>query len=119
MAKPLKDKRSKKKKIDSDKVPSLLKEIANDLLVKHWFVSLLVVIAVASSMHLANTSHDVRRAVANSQQLREERQKLEIEWQTLRLEMTSLSEADRISRLAKKQLKMIEVTVENEKIITL
>jgi len=109
----------KKEKLANSKPPSLLTEIAGDLFTRHWFVSLLVIMAVASAMHLANTSHDVRRAVAESQQHREQRQQQEIEWQTLRLEMSSLSEADRISRLAKKQLKMIEVNTKNEKIITL
>ena len=111
--------KKKKAKLANSNSPSLLKEIAGDLFVRHWFVSLLVIIAVVSAMHLASTSHDVRRAVAESQQHREQRQQQEIKWQTLRLEMSSLSEADRISRLARKQLKMIEVNTKNEKIITL
>ncbi len=111
--------KKKSRKTTTNKPPSLLKEITQDLLVRHWFVSLLMIVAVVSAMKLANTSHDVRRAVAESQQLREKRQQQEIEWQTLRLEMTSLTEADRISRLAKKQLEMIEVSTKNEKIITL
>jgi len=113
-----KDKKKPRKKI-ANKPPSLLKEITADLLVRHWLVSLLAIATVISAMKLANTSHDVRRAVAESQQLREQRQQQEIEWQTLRLEMTSLTEADRISRLAKEQLEMIEVSTKNEKIITL
>ena len=113
-----KDKKKQRKKV-TNKSPSLLKEMAGDILVRHWFVSLLAIAAVVSAMNLANTSHDIRRAVAESQQLRELRQRQEIEWQTLRLEMSSLTEADRISRLAKKEQKMIEVNTENEKIITL
>jgi cell division protein FtsL len=112
------DKKRQRKKV-IDKSPSLLKEMAGDILVRHWFVSLLSVVAVVSAMKLSNTSHDIRRAVAESQELRELRQQQEIEWQTLRLEMSSLTEADRISRLAKKELGMIKVSTKNEKIITL
>lgn len=103
----------------SGRTPSLVRELFCDVFVKHWTVSLLALLVVGSSMLLASTSHNVRRAVTESQALREQRQQQEIEWQVLRLEMTSLSEADRISRLAKEQLRMTDVTTRNEKIITL
>jgi len=101
-----------------EQAPSLVKALFRDVF-DHWIMSLLAILAVGSSMLLANTSHDVRRAVAEFQALREEQQQQEIEWQVLRLEMTSLSETDRISRLAKNRLKMINVTTRDEKIITL
>ncbi len=112
-------KRKKRQTKPGERPPSLVKALARDIFIEHWFVSFLAVLVVGSSMLLANTSHDVRRAVAESQQLREQRQQREIEWQVLRLEMTSLSESDRISRLAREQLRMVEVTTKNEKIITL
>ena len=102
-----------------DKNPSLLKEIFSDLLMTHWFLSILVVLFIASAMLQARTSHETRRAVAKWQNLRDESQQQQIEWQALRLEMSSLTEADRISRLARKQLNMVEVNNENEKIISL
>jgi len=100
-------------------MPSLVKEILLDVFYKHWVMSCLVLLLILSAMLQAKTSHDVRRAVANWQSLRELNQQQQIVWQELRLEMTSLSEADRISRLARKKLDMIEVTTENEKIISL
>jgi cell division protein FtsL len=99
--------------------PSLVKELFKDVLIEHWLVALLATLVVFSAMYQAKTSHDTRRAVAESQKLREQQQQLEIDAQSLRLEITSLSEANRISSLAKKQLDMIEVTTKNEKIITL
>ena len=99
--------------------PSLIKVLFVDVFAKHWPVALLSTFVVFSAMYQAKTSHDTRRAVAESQKLRETQQKLEIDGQSLRLEITSLTEADRISSLAKKQLDMIEVTTNNEKIITL
>ncbi len=113
-----KTKREKSKKT-MEKSPSLLKEILKDVLVVHWFMSSLILIMVISAMTLAKTSHEKRRAIAKWQSLREENQKLQIEWQSLRLEMSSLSESDRISRMARKQLDMIKVNTENEKIISL
>jgi cell division protein FtsL len=110
--------KAKKNKV-TDKKPSLIKEILSDLLLTHWFLSSLVVLFIASAMLQARTSHETRRAVAKWQSLREQSQQQQIKWQALRLEMSSLTEADRISRLARKQLNMIKVTTENEKIISL
>jgi len=107
------------KKDSKDKIPSLVKEILLDIFYKHWIMSSLVMLLIVSAMLQAKTSHEARRAVAKWQVLREQNQRQQIVWQELRLEMTSLSEADRISRLARKQLDMIKVTTENEKIISL
>ncbi len=107
------------KRAKNGEVPSLLKVLFIDVFAKHWPVALLSTLVVFSAMYQAKTSHETRRAVAESQKLREAQQKLEIDGQSLRLEITSLTEADRISSLAKKQLDMIEVTTKNEKIITL
>jgi cell division protein FtsL len=120
----MKDKKSKArakrtKNGQSGTTPSLIKVLFVDVFAKHWLVALLSTLVVFSAMYQAKTSHDTRRAVAESQKLRETQQKLEIDGQSLRLEITSLTEADRISSLAKKQLDMIEVTTNNEKIITL
>ena len=99
--------------------PSLLGALFSDVFRTYWLVSLLGIITVLSAMFQAKTTHDARKAVAESQKLREQRQQYEIELQALRLELTSLTEANRISSLAKKNLDMIEVSTKNEKIITL
>jgi len=99
--------------------PSLIKELGKDIAATYWLITVLAVIAVATAMFQAKTSHEARRAVAESQKLREKRQQQEIELQSLRLELTSLTEANRISSLAKKNLDMIEISTKNEKIITL
>ena len=99
--------------------PSLLKVLLVELLLRHWLVSLLAVSLVLSSMWLANTSHANRKLTAQWDSLRQAQQNEQIAWESLRLELTALSEADRISNLAKKQLGMIEVTTKNEKVITL
>ncbi len=113
-----KNKRQKQIKLKQAQ-PSLLMGVFNDVFRNYWLVSILGVLAVLSAMFQAKTTHDARKAVAESQKLREQRQQYEIELQALRLELTSLTEANRISSLAKKQLDMIEVNTNNEKIITL
>ncbi len=100
-------------------VPSLSVEILKDVLLKQGLVSGLLLITIISAMIQAQTSNQVRRAVAQSQSIREQIQKQQIQSQTLRLELTSLSEADRVSSLASKRLGMVEVTNDNEKIISL
>ncbi len=109
--------KKKRTQKENNKTPSLLKEITNDLLLVHWFIVCLILLLISSAMLQAKTSHDVRKIVAQWQGLREENQQQQIKWQSLRLEMTSLTEADRIARLAKKQLDMIDVNSKNEKII--
>lgn len=111
--------KNKKQKKSAKTMPSLLKEIVLDLFVRHWLVNALAVLFVLSAMMLAMTSHQARKLTANWQELREEQQDQQIVWESLRLEITTLTEADRIKNLAKKDLNMVEVTTKNEKVITL
>ncbi|MBV1911075.1 MAG: cell division protein FtsL [Kangiellaceae bacterium] len=113
------DKKYQKKLQLKSATPSLLKSLIKDVLVTNWLLSLLFICVVTSAMFQAITSHEARVALAKSEALREQRQQYEIEMQTLRLEITSLTEANRISSLAKKQLDMTEINTENERIITL
>ncbi len=108
-----------KQKNTANQPPSLLKAIGGDLLVRHWFVSVLAVLFVSSSMMRAHTSHKVRRLTAEWQSLRHAHHQQQIAWEASRLELTTISEADRISNLARKQLGMIEVTTKNEVVLSL
>ncbi|MET1254032.1 cell division protein FtsL [Aliikangiella maris] len=112
-------KKQNQKNKTNDETPSLLKMLLTDVLIGHWFISLLAIAFIAFSMVLASTSHKTRRLTAEWQKLRQEHQEQQILWESLRLEMTTLTEADRISNLAKKELGMVEVTTKNEKVISL
>ena len=103
----------------SNNAPSLLKVLSFDIFVNHWMVTLLALLLVSSAMVLAHTTHDSRRLMSQWQKLRQTHQSNQVVWESLRLELSSLSEADRISNLAKKQLDMIEVNSHNEKVISL
>ncbi|MGB0496534.1 MAG: cell division protein FtsL [Kangiellaceae bacterium] len=99
--------------------PSLLGAVVVDVFIKRWFLTLLVVVAVLSAMQKVKNTHSERRAIAKLQLLKEQNQQLQIEWQSLNLEMTALSESDRVFQLAKNELNMIKVNSNNEKIINL
>ncbi len=103
----------------SNNAPSLLKVLLLDIFVSHWMVTALALLFVFSAMTLAHTSHDSRRLLSKWQKIRQVHQSEQVVWESLRLELTSLSEADRISNLAKSQLGMVEVKAHNEKVISL
>ncbi|TQV75275.1 cell division protein FtsL [Aliikangiella marina] len=111
--------KNNKQKKSVEQPPSLLMAIVNDLLIRHWLVSGLALLLVISSMQLAKTSHQARKLTAEFQKLRKTEQDQQVAFESLRLELTTLSEADRISSLAKKELGMVEVTTKNEKVISL
>jgi cell division protein FtsL len=103
----------------SNNAPSLLKVLLSDIFVSHWMVTLLALLFVFSAMTLSQTTHDSRRLLSQWQKLRQLHETEQMAWDSLRLELTSLSEAHRISSLAKSQLGMVEVRAHNEKVISL
>lgn len=109
----------KKQAKKTQQAPSLLKVLVFDLFVRHWLVSALALLCVISAMQLAKTSHQSRKLTAEWQELRQQHEDEQVAWESLRLELTALSEPDRITNLARKELGMIEVTTKNEKVITL
>lgn len=100
-------------------VPSLLRVVLIDLLIRHWFISVLVVLFVFSSMMRAHHSHKVRRLTAEWQNLRQEHHRQQLLLASSRLELTTISEANRILELSKKKLGMVEVTTKNEVVLSL
>ena len=109
----------KKQKKITQKAPALLTVLLGDIFVRHWAVTLLALLFVCSSMMIAHTSHSARRLTAQWQELRQEHQSEQVNWESLRLELTALSEPHRIANQAKKQLGMIKVSTKNEKVISL
>ncbi|TQV89829.1 cell division protein FtsL [Aliikangiella coralliicola] len=109
----------KKQKKVTKKAPALLVVLLSDIFVRHWVVTALALLFVSSSMMIAHTSHSARRLTAEWQELRQQHRTEQVNWESLRLELTTLSEPDRISSQAKKQLGMVEVTTKNEKVISL
>ena len=103
----------------SNNAPSLLKVLLLEIFVTHWMLTLLALLFVSSAIVLVHTTHDSRRLMSEWQSLKNTHQTEQVVWESLRLELSSLSEIDRISSLAKKQLGMVEVKTHNEKVISL
>lgn len=115
----MKNKKNKSREKQSEYIPSLLSSIFIEVFIKNWLLVLLVIVTVISSMQKARASHNSRRAIAKLELLKEESQQLQIEWQSLNLEMTAVSENNRVTELATQELGMVTVNSSNEKIISL
>lgn len=109
----------RKVKPKAHQAPSLLKVMLFDFFVKNWLVSLLAIMFLASAMMLAYKTHETRNLTAKWKNLRKQNQQQKIQWDALRLELSSLSEADRISNLARSKLGMKKVDSKTEKVISL
>ncbi len=99
--------------------PSLLKVLLVDLFVTYWLIAILAVAFSFSAIMLIYKSHDSRRLTTKWQSLTQQQHQQQLKSDALRLELTSLSESDRIFTLAKKKLGMIEVNANNEEVISL
>ena len=108
-----------KNKKSTTPAPVLIKVLAVDFFVRYWMVTALAFLLVFSAMMLSQTNHQSRRYTAEFQAEKKRQRDLQIQWDSLRLELTTLTEADRISSEAKKRLDMEEVTIKNEKVISL
>jgi cell division protein FtsL len=115
----MKSKKNESREKKAKNTISLLSSIFIEVFIKNWLLVLLIMVTVISSMQKARTSHNSRRAIAKLELLKEESQQLQIEWQSLKLEMTAVSENNRITQLAMKELGMVTVNSSNEKIISL
>lgn len=109
----------KQSKSKASERPSLLKAVLQDFFVTHWLLTLFGFVFLISAMMLAYKTHDVRSLTASWESLVKEQQQQQAKWDALHLELSSLSESDRISNLAKKKLGMKRVNSTNEQVISL
>ncbi len=79
------------------------------------FVGILVVV---SGIVVAHQTHKMRQTTIALKQLEDEQTALELQWQKLSLEQSSLAEHSRVESLAEKRLKMKQLDSRNEVLIT-
>ncbi|WP_028771846.1 cell division protein FtsL [Shewanella waksmanii] len=72
----------------------------------HKWVLLLAWVVMLNGIGVVYTSHVARSYTSQSEQLQQQRDKLDIEWRNLLLEEQSQSEHSRITRIATKELQM-------------
>lgn len=69
---------------------------------------LLLAAVIASALAVIRTKHENRALVAQLEQLRAERDRLDMEWAQLQLEEATLSHNARVDRIAREHLGMTE-----------
>lgn len=68
----------------------------------------LVLILVISALAVVRTKHENRALVAELDGLRQERERLDMEWAQLQLEEATLANNNRVEQIAREQLGMTE-----------
>ncbi|MFT4045509.1 MAG: cell division protein FtsL [Solimonas sp.] len=68
----------------------------------------LIVAIVISALAVVSTKHENRRLVSELETLRNERERLDMEWAQLQLEEATLANNSRVEHIAREQLGMIE-----------
>lgn len=71
-------------------------------------VLLLAFAVVASALAVVESKHDTRRLFQQIEQLREQRDALNVDWSRLRLEQGALATHSRVERIARDQLGLIQ-----------
>lgn len=74
----------------------------------HSVVVLLAVAVVASALAVVESKHDTRRLFQQIEQLRDQRDALNVDWSRLRLEQGALATHSRVERIARDQLGLIQ-----------
>ncbi|WP_028009016.1 cell division protein FtsL [Solimonas flava] len=69
---------------------------------------LLIAAIIVSALAVVRTKHENRALVAELETLRTERERLDMEWAQLQLEEATLASNNRVERIAREQLGMVE-----------
>ncbi|MCM2678772.1 cell division protein FtsL [Echinimonas agarilytica] len=86
--------------------PLLVRLMLRDVL-KHKVRWTLAIAVMFSAFGVVQLAYDNRQLTADADALREQRDRLEIEWRHLMLEESALAEHSRVSRIATKQYSMV------------
>ncbi len=82
-------------------------------------VLLLAFAVVASALAVVESKHDTRRLFQKIEQLRDERDALNVDWSRLRLEQGALATHSRVERIARDQLGLIRPDAREIRLIRL
>lgn len=85
---------------------------------RRFGVIFLGMVVVISGIVIAHQTHQMRQTTIALKQLEDEQTALELQWQKLSLEQSSLAEHSRVESLAEKRLQMKQLDSRNEVLIT-
>lgn len=96
--------------------PLLMQLMLRDML-RYKLRWALAVAVLVSAFVVVRLAYDNRQLTAQYDELKQQRDELDIEWRHLRLEESALAEHSRISRKASKQLGMVRPSRANETLV--
>lgn len=100
----------------SRRVPALISVLWDDLR-QHFVLVLLFLLVIASAMAVIYVSHSHRLLTIERDQLLSQRDDIDIEWRHLQIEQNTLTEHNRVERIAQQRLGMVRPEPEQEVLI--
>ncbi|SDB17960.1 cell division protein FtsL [Pseudidiomarina indica] len=100
----------------SRRVPALISVLWDDLR-QHFVLVLLFLMVIASAMAVIYVSHSHRLLTIERDQLLSQRDDIDIEWRHLQIEQNTLTEHNRVERIAQQRLGMVRPEPEQEVLI--
>lgn len=100
----------------ASRVPSLLSVLFDDFR-QHLVLVLLFLAVITSAMAIIYVSHSHRLLTSERDNLLSARDELDIEWRHLQIEQNTLTEHNRVARIAEQRLNMIRAEADNEVLV--
>lgn len=100
----------------SKRVPALISVLWDDLR-QHLVLVLLFLMVIGSAMAVIYVSHSHRLLTIERDQLLSQRDDIDIEWRHLQIEQNTLTEHNRVERIAQQRLGMVRPEPEQEVLV--
>lgn len=100
----------------SKRVPALISVLWDDLR-QHLVLVLLFLTVIGSAMGVIYVSHSHRLLTIERDQLLSQRDDIDIEWRHLQIEQNTLTEHNRVERIAQQRLGMVRPEPEQEVLV--
>ncbi|RWU11137.1 cell division protein FtsL [Pseudidiomarina gelatinasegens] len=100
----------------ASRVPALVSVLFDDFR-QHLVLVLLFLMAITSALAVIYVSHGHRLLTIERDELLSERDALDIEWRHLQIEQNTLTEHNRVERIAEQRLNMVRAEAEQEVLV--
>ncbi|RZQ56149.1 cell division protein FtsL [Pseudidiomarina tainanensis] len=100
----------------ASRVPALLTVLFEDLR-QHLVLVLLFLMVIGSAMAVIYVSHSHRLLTIERDDLLSQRDEIDIEWRHLQIEQNTLTEHNRVERIAQQRLNMVRAEAEQEVLV--
>ena len=100
----------------ASRVPALVSVLFDDFR-QHLVLVLLFLMPITSALAVIYVSHGHRLLTIERDELLSERDALDIEWRHLQIEQNTLTEHNRVERIAEQRLNMVRAEAEQEVLV--